>query len=82
MVIFPVVFLVLQSTDWWVDTGVNIHVCSDISLFTSYQGVRTSSVLMGNGSTAPVFGVGTVELKLRSGKIVHLKERAACSVNK
>ena len=70
---FPVVFSAIQSTNWWVDTGANIHVCSDISLFTSYQGERSSSILMGNGSTAPVLGVGTVELKLSSGKIVHLK---------
>ena len=28
---FPVVFSVLQSTNWWVDTGANIHVCSDMS---------------------------------------------------
>jgi len=70
---FPVVFSVLQSTNWWVDTGANIHVCSDISLFTSYQGERSSSVLMGNGSIVPVLGVGTVELKLSSEKIVHLK---------
>ena len=83
MVIFPVVFLVLQSTDWWVDTGVNIHVCSDISLFTSYQGEWSSSVLMGNGSAAPVLGVGTVELKLSSGKIVHLKNmQHALSINR
>ena len=62
---FPVVFSAIQSTDWWVDTGANIHVCSDISLFTFYQG---------NGCAAPVFSVGTVELKLSSGKIVHLKK--------
>ena len=70
---FPVVFSVFQSIDWLVDTGANIHVCSDILLFTSYQGERTCSVLMGNGSAAPALGVGTVELKLSSGKIVHLK---------
>jgi len=30
------VFLVCQSTDWWVDTGAGVHVCADISLFSSY----------------------------------------------
>ena len=62
---------------------MNIHVCSDISLFTSYQGERSFSVLMGNGSAAPVLGVGTVELKLSSGKIVHLKNvQHAPSINR
>jgi hypothetical protein len=80
---YLVVFSVLQSTDWWVDTSANIHVCSDISLFTSYKGDRTSSVFMGNGSIAPVFGVGTVELKPSSGKTVRLKNvQHAPSINK
>ena len=24
---------VCESTDWWVDTGANIHVCADVYLF-------------------------------------------------
>ena len=38
---------------------------------------------MGNGSAAPVLGVGTVKLKLSSGKIVHLKNvQHAPSINR
>ena len=48
-------------------------VCADISLFTSYQVARDSSVLMGNGSHASVRGIGTVDLKFTSGKIVQLR---------
>jgi hypothetical protein len=33
----PYVLLVFQYTTWWLDSGVNIHVCSDASLFSSYQ---------------------------------------------
>ena len=69
----PTVFSVNQSTNWWVDTGANVHVCADISLFSSYQVARGSTVLMGNGSHASVHGVGTVDLKFTSGKIVQLK---------
>ena len=67
------ILYVCQSTDWWIDTGANIHVCADGSLFSSYQVTRDGSVLMGNGSHAPVHGVGTVDLKFTSGKIVQLK---------
>jgi hypothetical protein len=48
-------------------------VCSDASLFSSYQVTRDSSVMMGNGSHASVHGVGTVDLKLTLEKIVQLK---------
>ena len=48
-------------------------MCADISLFSSYQVGRTSSFLMGNGARAAVRGVGTVNLKLTSGKTVQLK---------
>jgi hypothetical protein len=69
----PTVLSVFQSPSWWLDTGANIHVCGDVSLFSSYQLLQGSSVLMGNGSHASVRGVGTVDLKFTSGKIVQLK---------
>ena len=69
----PTVLSVCYSPEWWIDTGANIHVCADISLFSSYQDGGTSSLLMGNGSHARVLGVGTVSLKLTSGKTVQLK---------
>ena len=48
-------------------------MCANISLFSSYQAVQDSSVLMENGSHASVRGVGTIDLKFTSGKIVQLK---------
>ena len=74
MVIYYLQFFHFCHTpDWWIDTGVNIHVCADISLFSSYQVRRTSSLLMGNGARAAVRCVGTVDLKLTSGKTMQLK---------
>ena len=69
----PSIFSVCQSNDWWIDTGASIHVCTDISMFSSYQVGRGSAVMMGNGSHAIVLGVGTVDLKFTSAKIVRLK---------
>jgi transposase InsO family protein len=69
----PTVLSVFQSVDWWIDTGANVHVCTDSSMFSSYQVTRDCTVLMGNGSAASVLGTGTVDLKFTSGKIVQLK---------
>ena len=55
------------------DTGANIHVCADASLFSSYQADGTGALLMGNGSHARVLGVGTIIRKFTSGKTVLLK---------
>jgi hypothetical protein len=71
--ILPTVLSIYHSLEWWIDTDANIHVCADISLFSSYQVKGIGSLLMGNGSHAHVLDVGTVNLKLTSGKTVCLK---------
>ena len=43
--LFPILS-VCQSTDWWVDTRANFHVCVDVSLFSSYQVAQDCSVLI------------------------------------
>ena len=49
-------------------------MCADASLFSSYQVGGTCSLLMGNGPHACVLGVGMINLKLTSKKIVQLKK--------
>jgi hypothetical protein len=77
----PKILLACQSIDWWLDTGANIHVCSDLNLFSTYHIANGCSVLMGNGSRAAVQGVGRVDIKLTSEKTI-TQECAACSQNK
>ena len=72
-IIYLQFFQFFQSTSWWLDKGANVHVCADISMFSSYQTIRDFSMLMGNGSHASIHGVGTVDLKFTSGKIVQLR---------
>jgi hypothetical protein len=69
----PIVLSVCPSPEWWADTSANIHVCADISLFSSYQCKGAGALLMGNKSHARVLGVGTVILKFTSEKTVLLK---------
>jgi hypothetical protein len=44
----PYALSVFQSITWWLDSGVNIHVCFDVSQFSSYQLTLDSSVMMRN----------------------------------
>jgi hypothetical protein len=69
----PTVLSVCSSPEWWIDTGANIHVCADISMFSSYKVGGTTSLLMGNGAHAHVLGAGTVTLKFTLGKTIQLK---------
>jgi hypothetical protein len=69
----PFVLSVCHSPKPWMDSGANIHVCADISLFTSYQIGRTGALLIENSSHACVLGVGTIVLKFTSRKTVLLK---------
>jgi hypothetical protein len=64
---------VCHSPEWLTDTGANIHVCADISLFCSYQCKGTGALILGNGSHVRVLGVDTVILKFTSEKMVLLK---------
>jgi hypothetical protein len=68
----PYVLSVFKSITWWLDSGANVHVCSNASLFSSYQVTWDSSVMTGNGSHASIHGVVMVNLKLTLGKIVQL----------
>jgi hypothetical protein len=74
----PYVLSMFQSTTWWLNSSANVHVYSN-----AYQVARDSSVMMRNGLHAFVRGVGTVDLKLTSGKIVRLKNvQHVPSINK
>jgi hypothetical protein len=55
-----------------VNTGANVRVCANISVF-SYRVGGASSMLMGNNSHGTVRVVGTVDLKFTLWKIVRLK---------
>ena len=63
-----------ENKDWWLDSGANIHVCFDFDFFKNYQKSSGGSVTLGNGSVAPVLGIGDIDLKMTSGKILTLKD--------
>ena len=69
----PSVLLACQSTNWWIDTGANVHVCADYNLFSSYQACSGSTIMMGNETRAVVRGTGRVDLRLTLGKTLSLK---------
>ncbi|KAL2243797.1 UNVERIFIED_CONTAM: Retrovirus-related Pol polyprotein from transposon TNT 1-94 [Sesamum indicum] len=70
----PELLTIYEPYDWLIDTGANVHICADKSLFVSYQAISGRTVSMGNSSTADVLGIGSVDLKFPSGRILSLKE--------
>ena len=69
----PELLNIYEPYDWLIDTGANVHVCADKSLFVSYQAISGRTVSMGNSSTSEVFWMGSVDLKVPSGHILSLK---------
>ena len=55
--IFSTILSICHSPEWFIDTGANVHVHVDSSMFSSYQVTGTSPMLMGNGSHAFVRSV-------------------------
>ncbi|KAL0449316.1 UNVERIFIED_CONTAM: Retrovirus-related Pol polyprotein from transposon TNT 1-94 [Sesamum latifolium] len=68
---------IIQTKDddvaWWIDSGATTHACKDRGWFKVFQPVDDGSVLhMGNESSAPIVGVGSVVLKFTFGKTINL----------
>ncbi|KAI9200788.1 hypothetical protein LWI28_013225 [Acer negundo] len=59
--------MVYQSDEWWIDSGANVNVCANCSVFVSYQ-ESDGRVTKGDVFVAQVCGQGRVDLKLTSGK--------------
>ncbi|KAL0427835.1 UNVERIFIED_CONTAM: Retrovirus-related Pol polyprotein from transposon TNT 1-94 [Sesamum latifolium] len=69
----PELLTIYEPCDWLIDTGANLHICADKSLFVPYQAISGMTVSMGNSSTAEVLGIGSMDLKFPSGLILSLK---------
>jgi hypothetical protein len=77
------VISIFQYTNWWFDSDANVYVCSNASLFFSYQVAQDSFVTMGNESHASAYGVSMVDLKLTSRNMMELKNmQYVLSINK
>lgn len=54
--------------DWWMAKGDTCHVCSNKSLFNSYEQVEGKDILMGNQVQKPMLGQGKVMLQFSYGR--------------
>ena len=60
--------------NWWLDFGANVHVWFDHACFKSYQNSSGASVTLENDYVTHVLGIGQLDLKMTSRKILTLKE--------
>jgi len=73
IVVLSEINIIENDMAWWIDSGVSRHVCNNKRFFKTMKAVDEDTVLyMGNSTTIPVKGIGNVELKFTSRKIVTL----------
>ncbi|KAF3614461.1 putative phosphoserine aminotransferase, chloroplastic-like [Capsicum annuum] len=71
--IFSECNLVGNPREWWMDSGVTRHVCSNKELFSSFTLAQVEEMIyIANSATAKVEGTGKVCLKMTSGKVLTL----------
>ncbi|KAL0307576.1 UNVERIFIED_CONTAM: hypothetical protein Sangu_3022000 [Sesamum angustifolium] len=59
-----------QATVNMVVGGANVHVCADKTCFAPYQAITRKTVSIGNSCTAEVLGIGSVDVKFPSERIL------------
>ncbi|KAH9618858.1 hypothetical protein KSS87_009464, partial [Heliosperma pusillum] len=62
--------------NWIVDSGASKHIVRDRDGFVDFHRfpVGSQTVMLGNGSTEDVLGVGTYQIKLRGGNVLLLHD--------
>ena len=67
--VFKVNLVGYYPREWWIDTDVTRHVCSDNGMFTSFEpNVNGEKLLLENSATSVIEGQGKVVLKVTSRK--------------
>lgn len=61
------------STTWIFDSGCACHVCPKWKWFFSYTSLSFNEVLMGNGVSCHVKGIGTIRFKMFDGRVRVIK---------
>jgi hypothetical protein len=79
--LLPTVLLVCHSLDRWVDTGANIHVCADVSLFF-LSGQADFLLIDGERGVCGCTWCWYGRSEAYFGKDRVAEERASCSLNK
>ncbi|KAF3654763.1 hypothetical protein FXO38_15007 [Capsicum annuum] len=65
--------LVVNTREWWMDSGATRHVCANKELFSSFAPSQVEEMIyIPNFATAKVEGTGKICLKMTSGKVLTL----------
>ena len=72
-VIYEVNLVGSNPKEWWIDTSVTRHVCSDKKMFSTFEPIEIGEkVYMGSSATSEIKGQRKVVLKMTYGMEVTL----------
>ena len=63
---------IVNSDEWWLDSGATVHVCTNREIFKSYEEVDGWEVLIRNRNSAKVLSARTLHLHFTYGKKLSL----------
>ena len=64
-----------SSTSVWIlDSGCSYHLCSNRSVFDTYEERKGSKILLGDKTSCDVLALGTVKIKMQDGVVRSLSK--------
>lgn len=60
--------IMIKPFKWWLDFGTTVHVCDNHQQFKSYEDVENKEVMVDNGNSTKVQGIGSVDICFTSEK--------------
>ena len=59
--------MVIEDDEWVIDSGATRHFCPNREMFSDFQSISPTKVVLGNKSAVPAIGRGSIKFRTRIG---------------